>query len=653
MKLSNCSCVSAVPTPSISIPIMIAIAKKLLHQLPLQVAIILPFMVQVALVVGGVAYLSYRNGQAAVYAMAAQLQNELTARILQELKETMAKPHSINQLNVVALLQGNINLLTGEGEYIFWQQTNIFPSTNFVYCATEADGAFLGVGRSQGGTGRILQIQEVNPNTDRYFHYYDINSAGKRERLSAIGDQIYDPRVRPWYIKTKALGKSNWSDVYLDFETRLPTITANAPVFSPETNQLLGVCATDIILSEELSSFLRSLAISESGVAFLMDVDGALLASSASETILTPSREHGNLSKAQDSNHPIIQQVTLELARRTGAEEASWLGVTIPEHLIFDVEGQRYLVKVALFSDQLGLDWILVIAIPETDFMGQINDQNQITLVLYILALALTGASGWLLARWMVKPIQDLNQSAQEIAQGKWDKAINTDRSDAIGELSRSFATMAGQLRDSLTTLEQRVEERNLELTQLNQELQRLAHSDGLTQTANRRYFDAYLDQEWQRLGREQQPLSLILCDADYFKPYNDTYGHQAGDECLKQLAQVFLRGAQRPADLVARYGGEEFAIILPYTDTRGAIAVAEHIRDLLKELAIAHQASPLGYLTLSMGIATAVPHPHRFPSALIAAADQALYQAKTSGRNDYRVADNWSIILPFAPRSS
>ena len=632
---------------------MVAIVKRLLRKIPLQTAIILPFAVQVALAVGAVAYLSYRNGQAAVYDMAQQLQNELATRILQELKETVAKPHIINQLNANSLLQGDINLLTGQGEQIFWQQMNIFPSTNFVYCAMEADGAFLGVGRSQGGTGRILQIQEVNADTGRYFHYYDITPSGKRSRLSIVGDETYDPRLRPWYIQTKEKNKPNWSDVYLDFETRLPTITASAPVFNAETGDLFGVCATDIILSEELNDFLRSLTISESGIAFIMDAEGSLLATSTPESILAERGQDSLLLTAQASENPVIRQVAESLQRHPAPGDSALTGVTWPERSVLKVNDERHLVQVSRFADHLGLDWILVVVIPEVDFMAQIDDQNQLTLMLYLLALALTGVSGLLIARWMVQPINDLSLRAKEITQGKWDKVISTDRADAIGELSRSFAIMADQLQDSLTTLEQRVEERNLELTQLNQELQRLAHSDGLTQTANRRYFDAYLEQEWQRLSREQQPLSLILCDADYFKPYNDTYGHQAGDECLKQLAKVLQQAAQRPADLVARYGGEEFAIILPYTDTAGAITVAKHIRRRLEALAIPHQSSHHGYLTISMGIATSLPHPTRFPSLLITAADQALYAAKTSGRDTYRVAEDWALSLPSAPRPS
>ncbi|WOD41083.1 diguanylate cyclase domain-containing protein [Nodosilinea sp. E11] len=170
-----------------------------------------------------------------------------------------------------------------------------------------------------------------------------------------------------------------------------------------------------------------------------------------------------------------------------------------------------------------------------------------------------------------------------------------------------------------------------------NDELQRLAHLDGLTQIANRREFDRYLFQEWQRLQREQGSLALVLADVDYFKGYNDTYGHLAGDDCLRSLGQLFTQVTKRPADLAVRYGGEEFALILPNTTTAGAIALIAEVRAHLARLALPNRASPLyGQLTLSFGITAIVPTPRLSLEQLIKRADQALYAAKQNGRNRY-----------------
>jgi diguanylate cyclase (GGDEF)-like protein len=173
------------------------------------------------------------------------------------------------------------------------------------------------------------------------------------------------------------------------------------------------------------------------------------------------------------------------------------------------------------------------------------------------------------------------------------------------------------------------------QLEEANEELHRLVFVDSLTQVANRRYFDRYIEQEWKRLTREKAPLSLIFCDIDFFKAYNDTYGHQAGDKCIAQVAQILSQAARRPADLVARYGGEEFTLVLPNTSAQGAIYVAEVIREEMKAKAIPHIASPIaGVVTISLGVATTIPSHCQSPETLIFKADEALYQAKKTGRD-------------------
>lgn len=178
-----------------------------------------------------------------------------------------------------------------------------------------------------------------------------------------------------------------------------------------------------------------------------------------------------------------------------------------------------------------------------------------------------------------------------------------------------------------------------------NDELQRLATLDGLTDIANRRALDERLDNEWRRITREKGELALIICDVDYFKKYNDTYGHQEGDECLKSVARALEASMRRPADFVARYGGEEFAAILPNTDLEGAACVAENIRRAVMELEIEHNDSPTApVVTLSLGVASAHPAAGHLPEILLTTADQALYLAKESGRN--RVASN-NVVFP------
>ncbi len=172
-------------------------------------------------------------------------------------------------------------------------------------------------------------------------------------------------------------------------------------------------------------------------------------------------------------------------------------------------------------------------------------------------------------------------------------------------------------------------------LYKANQELQSLTFTDGLTQIANRRCFDDIFRQEWQRMARAKRSLSLIMCDVDHFKLYNDHYGHLAGDSCLISISHAISSFCKRPADLAARYGGEEFIVILPETDACGAVVVAESIRLGVQELAIDHAASPIhAYVTLSLGVSSTVPQSGGNPQALLEASDYALYEAKRAGRN-------------------
>ena len=173
------------------------------------------------------------------------------------------------------------------------------------------------------------------------------------------------------------------------------------------------------------------------------------------------------------------------------------------------------------------------------------------------------------------------------------------------------------------------------ELAEANRQLEKLAAVDGLTQLANRRVFDQRLQEEWQRSRRHSSPLTVILCDIDYFKKYNDYYGHQAGDRCLKEIASILQESCQRAEDLAARYGGEEFAIILGSVTLEQATFITTTIRQQLQKKAIPHASHPHSeIITISMGIASIIPDATGKEEDLVLQADRALYQAKAQGRD-------------------
>jgi diguanylate cyclase (GGDEF)-like protein/PAS domain S-box-containing protein len=186
------------------------------------------------------------------------------------------------------------------------------------------------------------------------------------------------------------------------------------------------------------------------------------------------------------------------------------------------------------------------------------------------------------------------------------------------------------------------------ELQRANRKLELLASEDALTKLSNRRIFDDYLEKEWRRQARTRKSLSLIMCDVDFFKKYNDTYGHQAGDSCLRVVAQTIQKKVRRAGDLAARYGGDEFAIIMPETDIDGAWHVADAICRELSDIQIPHGGSTAApFVTISCGIASMIPSSETSPQTLIENADQALYKAKGQGRNrvvfDEKAADDGS----------
>jgi two-component system chemotaxis family response regulator WspR len=180
------------------------------------------------------------------------------------------------------------------------------------------------------------------------------------------------------------------------------------------------------------------------------------------------------------------------------------------------------------------------------------------------------------------------------------------------------------------------------QLAEANRELERLATHDALTGIANRRFFNQILEHEWRRAVRTPHLLSVIMIDIDCFKAFNDTYGHQAGDDCLKAVASALQRVVKRPMDILSRYGGEEFVAVLPDTGGEGALLLAEQMRHTVLALAIRHETSTTAAMvTVSIGVATALPGQYPSPEALIAEADRALYRAKDAGRNRTKTAEN------------
>ena len=257
--------------------------------------------------------------------------------------------------------------------------------------------------------------------------------------------------------------------------------------------------------------------------------------------------------------------------------------------------------------------------------------------------IALTGMlvilfAGTAFGLLLTRKLSVVIEAAERMARGDLDARTGFTGQDEVAVVGMSFDRMADQIKRNIDELESRVAERTLELREANEKLHQLSTSDPLTGIANRRMFDLTLEKEFNRARRKGLPISLLMMDIDFFKRYNDHYGHPQGDFCLTVVAQAISQaGACRAPDLVARYGGEEFAVILPETDHEGALIVADRVLHQVRELCLPHAGSDVAhYVTISIGVYTCelATCKSSDSASLIDGADKLLYEAKHLGRN-------------------
>ncbi|HIK46514.1 MAG TPA: cache domain-containing protein, partial [Leptolyngbyaceae cyanobacterium M65_K2018_010] len=350
---------------------------NLLKNLPLRGLLLLAFLGQLVGIVGLVGYLSLRNGQKTVQTLANQIRQELTARIEEELQTYFESPHAINRLNGAALARGDIDVETAQfGEAQLYQQMKIAPNIAFVYCGSSRRGEFFGVLRSpQDGS---LQLSYGNSGNRFLREYYSLDVVGQRTFRVSQASKVFDARQRPWFRAAVSAQGPAWTDVYIAFTTKLPNITASLPVYDRSGKQLLGVCATDVVLPEEFRSFLQSLKIGRSGQAFVVDRKGNLIANSTDEPLMVGEGDQARSLTAAESQDALVRGAAGYLQTTFGGFDR----ITEAQRLEFKLNGQRQFLEVVPFRDDFGLDWLILVVVPESDFMGQVYANTRTTVLL-------------------------------------------------------------------------------------------------------------------------------------------------------------------------------------------------------------------------------------------------------------------------------
>jgi signal transduction histidine kinase/FixJ family two-component response regulator len=435
-----------------------------LPKLSLRLILVLPFVLQIFAAVGLTGYLSLRNGQRAVNELASRVRREVSSRIDQHLHSYLETARDLAQVNGDAFDLGLLDPqdLEGTGHY-FWKQMQLYD-VGYISFGSKL-GEFSGSGYYM-NDGRII-INDVSTkrygNNDTY--NYQTDNQGNRLKVISIF-QNYEFQKEAWYAETVKAGKPIWSQIYQWEIPPFPqAISANRPIYD-KNKKLIGVISIDQRLSQ-ISGFLQKLKVSPNGKTFILERNGLIVATSSKENAYKIVDKKLQRLKAIDSNDALVQASTKYLTEYFG----DFSKIKNSQQLDFLVNGQRQFIEVRPWRDEWGLDWLVVVAVPESDFMAQINANTHTTILLCLGALVLASLLGVYTSRWITQPILRLSQASEAIASGELDQKVQQSAVNELGVLAQSFNRMAQQLGESFATLEKnnqeleiRVEERTAEL---------------------------------------------------------------------------------------------------------------------------------------------------------------------------------------------
>lgn len=589
----------------------------------------------VVLPVGAVqAWFYYLTAQRAAMQFQEQLASEVSARVYDKVLQFFEVPQRVVRFNVEQFRAGVLNPADSEDmQRNFLLQLRQQPLLTFLSVGT-AEGEYFSASRPVLGDDRALRLLQATQADGRQMGLYRVSSDDRRGEFMAWGNPHFDARTRPWFRAALGYEGVRWYPAYR-YAINDPKGAYDAmgvgmasPLYDA-AGRFIGVVTADVALTQ-LSELLAGITRDLGGTAFLVDEAGDLLAASTQEPLYELKDDQTRRILAIDSTNPLIKATSRVL------KEADQ-----PKGRAFrEVAGQTYLLDWWAYPLPDGPTLTIGVALPQSRADAPSRGLMFNMLLFSAAILVLSVLVALVVSRWMARPLEALGTWAGRLGRGEWSEVKPGASAIAeVGALSRALRFMADAMRDHTEHLEREVAVRTAELEEANLELARRSDTDGLTGLANRRCFDELLLAELSRACRARRPLALIMIDVDYFKQYNDRYGHLAGDDCLRQVAAVLGAGVHRPGDLSARYGGEEFAVIAASADAAGSAVLAERLRAGIEGLAIPHAGSPGGVVTASLGVAVLVPDSNKAAERLIGMADEALYRAKAEGRNRVVVA--------------
>jgi len=424
--------------------------------LPLQFFLIVPFVAQIGVAVGLTGWLSWRNGEQAVNEVATQLRGEIADRIEQKLDDFLATSHRINQLNRDAVLSQQLDVRQAEQiRDQFWAELNNFRSIDSIFWGDER-GELVGFGRID---GENLYLMVSGQATGGSIQFFTLDASGKPGQMVNEAPD-FASRERPWYRAAIASEGPVWGEIFTYHAYPKMALPASLAV-RDSRGELVGVFGNNFFLSK-IGDFLSELKIGKSGQTFIIERSGAIVASSTLDRPFSVEDGKAERIAAAESPEPLIREATEYLLAEVGDIDT----IQNRLNLEFKIDDKRQFLQVLPYRDNWGLDWLIVVVVPEADFMAKIDANRRSTLILCLSALLVAIALGLWTSRWIAKPILQLRSASQAIAAGDFRHRVEIRGIRELEQLSDAFNQMASQLQDAFETLEIRVERRTAELLQ-------------------------------------------------------------------------------------------------------------------------------------------------------------------------------------------